>query len=212
MWSHGNLSIGGLAAATAMALRLNGISHWVMWEMTSLYEQVGTVQDGINTLTIQNQIIDKVDAQPLAVKQGEVSFLEVDFGYNQQQQENNQILLKGLNLIIRPGEKVGLVGRSGAGKSTIVNLLLRFYEVEKGAILIDHQNNILPNYNPATNLNYYFNDDRSKITLYRRPDHIAEVTFDTDKNVQLTVNQDGTIVRQQVNQGGSTVINIKQTK
>jgi ATP-binding cassette subfamily B multidrug efflux pump len=140
MWSHGNLSIGGLAAATAMALRLNGISHWVMWEMTSLYEQVGTVQDGINTLTIQNQIIDKVDAQPLAVKQGEVSFLEVDFGYNQQQQENNQILLKGLNLIIRPGEKVGLVGRSGAGKSTIVNLLLRFYEVEKGAILIDHQN------------------------------------------------------------------------
>jgi ATP-binding cassette subfamily B multidrug efflux pump len=111
-----------------------------MWEMTSLYEQVGTVQDGINTLTIQNQIIDKVDAQPLAVKQGEVSFVEVDFGYNQQQQENNQILLKGLNLIIRPGEKVGLVGRSGAGKSTIVNLLLRFYEVEKGAILIDHQN------------------------------------------------------------------------
>ena len=140
MWSHGNLSIGGLAAATAMALRLNGISHWVMWEMTSLYEQVGTVQDGINTLTIQNQIIDKVDAQPLAVKQGEVSFVEVDFGYNQQQQDNNQILLKGLNLIIRPGEKVGLVGRSGAGKSTIVNLLLRFYEVEKGAILIDHQN------------------------------------------------------------------------
>jgi hypothetical protein len=74
------------------------------------------------------------------------------------------------------------------------------------------EKNILPNYNPATNLNYYFNDDRSKITLYRRPDHVAEVTLDTDKNAQLTVNQDGIITRQQVNQGGSTVINIKQTK
>lgn len=141
MCSHGSLSIGGLAAATAMALRLNGISHWVMWEMTSLYEQVGTVQDGINTLTIQNQIIDQADAKQLEVKTGEVKFEQVDFGYNQARQEASEnILLKGLNLTIKPGEKVGLVGRSGAGKSTIVNLLLRFYEVEKGAILIDQQN------------------------------------------------------------------------
>ena len=141
MWSHQHLSIGGLAAATAMALRLNGISHWVMWEMTSLYEQVGTVQDGINTLSTQNQIIDKANAKPLIVKKGEVKFDDVDFGYNQQQHETSKaILLKGLNLRIKPGEKVGLVGRSGAGKSTIVNLLLRFYEVEKGVILIDQQN------------------------------------------------------------------------
>lgn len=141
MWSHQTLSVGGLAAAIAMALRLNGISHWVMWEMTSLYEQVGTVQDGINTLTTQNQIIDKPNAKPLDVKRGEVKFDHVDFGYNQVQQETSKaILLKGLNLNIKPGEKVGLVGRSGAGKSTIVNLLLRFYEVEKGAILIDQQN------------------------------------------------------------------------
>ena len=74
------------------------------------------------------------------------------------------------------------------------------------------EKNLLPNYNPATNLGYYFNDDRSKTTLYRRPDHIAEVTFDTDRNAQLIINQDGTIVKQQVNQGGSTVVNIKQTK
>jgi hypothetical protein len=74
------------------------------------------------------------------------------------------------------------------------------------------EKNLLPNYNPATNLGYYFNDDRSKITLYRRPDHIAEVTFDTDRNAQLIINQDGTITKQQVNQGGSTVVNIKQTK
>jgi ATP-binding cassette subfamily B multidrug efflux pump len=141
MWSHEDLSVGGLAAAIAMALRLNGVSHWVMWEMTSLYEQVGTVQDGINTLTTQNQIVDKPDAKPLNVKKGEVKFEDVDFGYNQEQQTASKtILLKGLNLTIKPGEKVGLVGRSGAGKSTIVNLLLRFYEVEKGAILIDQQN------------------------------------------------------------------------
>ena len=96
--------------------------------------------------------------------------------------------------------------------------LLSFVETDelsagnKTALADAFQKNILPNYNPATNLNYYFNDDKSKIILYRRPDHVAEVTFDTNKNAQLTINQDGTIVKQQVNQGGSTVINIKQTK
>jgi ATP-binding cassette subfamily B multidrug efflux pump len=141
LWSINELTIGGLAAATAMSLRLNGISHWVMWEMTSLYEQVGTVQDGMNTLTIDNKINDRADAKPLLVKHGEVKFDRVDFGYNHDQQETNKkIVLESLNINIKPGEKVGLVGRSGAGKSTIVNLLLRFYEVENGAILIDDQN------------------------------------------------------------------------
>jgi ATP-binding cassette subfamily B multidrug efflux pump len=135
LWSKGQVSVGGVAAATAMALRLNGVSHWVMWEMTSLYEQVGTVQDGINTLTTHNKIIDTVDAKPLQVKQGEIKFEAVDFSYNQ-----NRNILNQLNLHIKAGEKVGLVGRSGAGKSTIVNLLLRFFEVEKGQILIDGQN------------------------------------------------------------------------
>jgi len=141
LWSMNELTIGGLAAATAMSLRLNGISHWVMWEMTSLYEQVGTVQDGMNTLTIDNKINDRADAKPLVVKHGEVKFDRVEFGYNHDQQETNKkIVLESLNINIKPGEKVGLVGRSGAGKSTIVNLLLRFYEVENGAILIDGQN------------------------------------------------------------------------
>ncbi len=141
LWSINELTIGGLAAATAMSLRLNGISHWVMWEMTSLYEQVGTVQDGMNTLTIENKINDTTDAKPLVVQQGEVKLDTVDFGYNHEDQTTNKkIVLKGLNITIKPGEKVGLVGRSGAGKSTIVNLLLRFYEVESGAILIDGQN------------------------------------------------------------------------
>jgi len=135
LWSKGEVSVGGVAAATAMSLRLNGISHWVMWEMTSLYEQIGTVQDGINTLTTHNKINDIDGAKPLLVNNGEVKFDSVDFSYG-----GNREILKSLNLHIKPGEKVGLVGRSGAGKSTIVNLLLRFYEVESGQILIDGQN------------------------------------------------------------------------
>ncbi len=135
LWSKGQVSVGGVAAATAMSLRLNGISHWVMWEMTSLYEQIGTVQDGINTLTTHNKINDVEGAKPLQVNKGEIKFESVDFSYG-----GSRAILKGLNLNIKAGEKVGLVGRSGAGKSTIVNLLLRFYEVESGQILIDDQN------------------------------------------------------------------------
>ena len=140
LWSKGEVSVGGVAAATAMSLRLNGISHWVMWEMTSLYEQVGTVQDGMNTLTMRNKINDEETAKPLQVAQGEISFDSVDFNYGREIKDGRNEVLKNLNLNIKAGEKVGLVGRSGAGKSTIVNLLLRFYEVEAGSILIDGQN------------------------------------------------------------------------
>ena len=140
LWSKGEVSVGGVAAATAMSLRLNGISHWVMWEMTSLYEQVGTVQDGMNTLTMHNAINDAENAKPLQVSTGEVKFDAVDFNYGRKFQDGRNEVLKNLNLTIKAGEKVGLVGRSGAGKSTIVNLLLRFFEVESGSILIDGQN------------------------------------------------------------------------
>ena len=140
LWSKGEVTVGGVAAATAMSLRLNGVSHWVMWEMTSLYEQVGTVQDGINTLTTHNKISDAIDAKPLQVTQGEIKFEAVDFNYGRAFQDGRKDILKNLNLHIKAGEKIGLVGRSGAGKSTIVNLLLRFYEVESGSILIDNQN------------------------------------------------------------------------
>lgn len=135
LWSRGEVGLGGVAAATAMAFRLNGISHWVMWEMTSLYEQVGTVQDGINTLSIPRQVNDIPDAVSLEVNLGHVHFNRVRFTYPQQQP-----LLENFVLNIQPGEKVGLVGRSGAGKSTIVNLLLRFYEIDAGSIEIDGQN------------------------------------------------------------------------
>ena len=134
LWTQNEISIGGVAAATAMALRLNGISHWVMWELTSLYEHIGTAQDGVNTLSLPQQIVDKPQAQVLNVSAGEITFDQVEFAYGMKAS-----VLKALNLNVKPGEKIGLVGRSGAGKSTIVNLLLRFYDVEQGRVLIDGQ-------------------------------------------------------------------------
>ncbi len=134
LWTLGELGVGAVAAATAMALRLNGISHWVMWEMASLFEHIGTVQDGMNTLSRPHLVTDRADAVPLQVTRGDIRFEQVGFAYG-----GTKPVLDGLTLHIRPGEKIGLVGRSGAGKSTIVNLLLRFYDVESGRVLIDGQ-------------------------------------------------------------------------
>ncbi|WKB55245.1 ABC transporter ATP-binding protein/permease [Eleftheria terrae] len=133
-WASGAAGIGAVAAATAMALRLNGISHWVMWEMASLFEYIGTVEDGITTLSRPHAVLDRPDAQPLQVTRGEVRFENVSFAYG-----GEKPVIDHLNLHIRPGEKIGLVGRSGAGKSTVINLLLRFYDVEGGRILVDGQ-------------------------------------------------------------------------
>jgi ATP-binding cassette subfamily B multidrug efflux pump len=134
LWTHGEIGLGALAAATAMALRLNGISHWVMWEMAMLFEHVGTVQDGINTLSRPHTVVDQPGAVPLEVSRGDVRFDHVSFAYG-----GRDKVIDDLDLHIRAGEKIGLVGRSGAGKSTIVNLLLRFHDVESGRILIDGQ-------------------------------------------------------------------------
>ena len=138
LWTHGAVRVGAVAAAAAMALRLNGLSHWVLWEMTGLFENVGTVQDGINTLTRPQQVLDHADATPLKVSRGAVRFENVRFSY-QQRDAAARPVIENLSLDIRPGEKIGLVGRSGAGKSTLVNLLLRFYDVQGGRILIDGQ-------------------------------------------------------------------------
>jgi ATP-binding cassette, subfamily B, multidrug efflux pump len=136
LWTQGRVGVGAVAAATAMALRLNGISHWVMWEMASLFEQIGTVQDGIGTLARSPTVVDVPDAQPLRVTRGDIRFEQVSFAYGSSAAGP---VIDNLNLHIRPGEKIGLVGRSGAGKSTIVNLLLRFYDVQQGRLLIDGQ-------------------------------------------------------------------------
>ena len=138
LWARGAVGIGALASATAMALRLNGLSHWVMWEMTSLFEHVGTVQDGINTLARPQQVLDRPAAVTLQVSRGEVHFEQVRFSYGPAR-PGARPLIDGLDLRIAAGEKIGLVGRSGAGKSTLVNLLLRFYDLDGGRITIDGQ-------------------------------------------------------------------------
>jgi ATP-binding cassette subfamily B multidrug efflux pump len=172
LWSRGEAGLGAVAAVTAMVLRLHGMSHWIMWEMTSLFEHVGTVQDGINTLSTAQLVTDKTDAQPLQVKQGDIRFEQVDFAYG-----GSRKVLDGFSLHIRPGEKVGLVGRSGAGKSTIVNLLLRFYDVEAGHIFIDGQdisqvtqNSLRENIGMVTQDTSLLHRSVRENILYGRPD------------------------------------------
>ncbi|MES3003921.1 MAG: ABC transporter ATP-binding protein [Pseudomonadota bacterium] len=134
LWTHGEIGVGAVAAVTAMALRISGMSHWIMWEMASLFENIGTVQDGIGTLTRPRVVVDAPDAMPLHVPRGEVKFEHVNFNYGKATP-----VIQDFSLTVRPGEKIGLIGRSGAGKSTLVNLLLRFHDVESGRILIDGQ-------------------------------------------------------------------------
>jgi ATP-binding cassette subfamily B multidrug efflux pump len=134
LWTQGEVGAGAVAAVSAMALRISGMSHWIMWEMASLFENVGTIQDGIATLTRARQVVDQPDAATLRVARAEVAFDNVRFGYGKPQP-----VIADFALTVRPGEKIGLIGRSGAGKSTLVNLLLRFYDVDGGRILIDGQ-------------------------------------------------------------------------
>jgi len=135
LWTLGQATAGVVAAVVAMALRLMGYSHWVMWQMTGLFENVGTIQDGILTLTKPRTILDAPGAKPLAVARGEIAFEDVRFAYK----DGGRAVIDHLDLTIRPGERIGLIGRSGAGKTTLVNLLLRFHEPQGGRILIDGQ-------------------------------------------------------------------------
>ena len=134
LWTDNAITVGAIAIAVSLALRLNGMSQWIMWEISSLFENIGTVTDGMNTLSKTTIIQDEPNAKPLVVNQGKIDFNQVCFHYGEQTG-----VIEDLNLNIKAGEKVGLVGRSGAGKSTLVNLLMRFYDVEKGQINIDDQ-------------------------------------------------------------------------
>jgi ATP-binding cassette subfamily B multidrug efflux pump len=132
------VGIGAVAASTAMALRLQGMSHWIMWEMTSLFENIGTVQDGMKTLSRPRSVLDAPDAVALDVPRGEVRFDHAVFRYGTPAEKGRNVI-DDMSLTVAPGEKIGLVGRSGAGKSTLVNLLLRFHDLQGGRILIDGQ-------------------------------------------------------------------------
>lgn len=134
LWYKGYVGGGTVAAATAMSMRFNSVSQWAMWVVADLFEHIGTAEDGMKLLSVPPKIVDKSNAKPLKIKSGKVKFKNVIFSY-----EPGKPILKNFNLTISPGEKVGLVGRSGAGKSTVINLLLRFFDVDSGNILIDGQ-------------------------------------------------------------------------
>ena len=140
LWSLNAISAGAIAVAVSLSLRLNGMAQWIMWEISSLFENIGTATDGMKTLSNPIKVDDKPNATTLKVTQGGIEFENVHFNYGKAANETNRgPVMNGLNLNIKPGEKIGLVGRSGAGKSTLVNLLLRFYDTDSGSIKIDGQ-------------------------------------------------------------------------
>ncbi|PZW44567.1 ABC transporter ATP-binding protein [Pseudomonas sp. URMO17WK12:I2] len=135
LWSESLISTGAIALALGLVIRINNMAEWIMWVVNGIFENVGTVQDGMQTIVQPREVLDREDAKPLQVQQGGVRFEDVHFHYGKRGG-----VISGLNIEIRPGEKIGLVGPSGAGKSTLVNLLLRLYDLESGRILIDGQN------------------------------------------------------------------------
>jgi ATP-binding cassette subfamily B multidrug efflux pump len=135
LWTQSLISVGAIALATGLVIRIVNMSGWIMWVVTGIFENIGMVQDGLQSISQPVSVTDRDQAKPLTVAKGEVRFENVDFHYGKRSG-----IIGGLNLTIKPGEKIGLIGPSGAGKSTLVNLLLRLYDVEGGKILIDGQN------------------------------------------------------------------------
>lgn len=135
LWSSGVISVGSIAMASALVIRLNQMSGWILRTITSLFENIGTLQNAIETISRPNEIVDQPEADDLTVEAGEIRFENIRFHYGREEGG----VIDDLSLTVAPGERVGLVGRSGAGKSTLVNLLLRLYDLEGGRILIDGQ-------------------------------------------------------------------------
>jgi ATP-binding cassette subfamily B multidrug efflux pump len=142
LWQENAIGIGAITIAISLALRLNGMAQWIMWEVSALFENIGTVVDGMKTLSQPLQVTDKDDAQALKVTHGNIDITDMNFSYamaNKRGEIKQQRIINNLNLNIKAGEKIGVVGRSGAGKSTLVNALMRFYDLESGSIKIDGQ-------------------------------------------------------------------------
>jgi ATP-binding cassette subfamily B multidrug efflux pump len=134
LWSQGRVTVGAIALATGLVIRINNMSGWIMWVVNGLFEDIGTVQDGMQTVARPHTVTDAPGARPLQVSRGAIRFEGIHFHYGKRGG-----VIAGLDLEVRPGEKIGLVGPSGAGKSTLVNVLLRLYDLEAGRILIDGQ-------------------------------------------------------------------------
>ncbi|WP_338722990.1 ABC transporter ATP-binding protein [Devosia sp. XK-2] len=177
LWMGGFMTPGSLAVSLGLVMRFQGMSQWVMWEMSSLFENIGTVKDGINSISLPRVVQDKAEAQPLPRVNGDIRFENVAFHYGK-----SSGVISGLNLHVRPGEKIGLVGRSGAGKSTIVNLLLRFYDRADGRILIDGhdiggvtQDSLRANIGVVTQDTSLLHRSVRENILYGRPDATEEM-------------------------------------
>jgi ATP-binding cassette, subfamily B, multidrug efflux pump len=136
LWAQGTVSAGVVVTALPLAWQIANVAGWVSWEITGIFENIGVVQEGMQTIAVPHSGVDRPGAAKLEVSRGEIRFEDVFFTYGRR---DATPVLNRLNFTIRPGERVGLVGRSGAGKSTLVNLLLRFYDLEQGAIRIDGQ-------------------------------------------------------------------------
>ncbi len=134
LWSRGQISVGAITLATGLVIRIHNMSGWIMWTVNGIFEDIGSVQDGMQTISQPVLVQDMPDAVPLQVTQGQVQFEHIHFHYGKRGG-----VIAGLDLQVCAGEKIGLVGPSGAGKSTLVNVLLRLYDLEQGRILIDGQ-------------------------------------------------------------------------
>jgi ATP-binding cassette subfamily B multidrug efflux pump len=145
LWTQGKVEVGTVAMALPLSWQIINISGWVAWQITSIFENIGVIQEGMMTIARPIALTDRPDAAELKVTRGEIKFDNVQFGYGRERfisedgHERPFAVIDGLSLTVKPGEKIGLIGRSGAGKSTLVNLLLRFFDLEGGRILIDGQ-------------------------------------------------------------------------
>jgi ATP-binding cassette subfamily B multidrug efflux pump len=145
LWTQGKVEVGTVAMALPLAWQIVNIAGWVAWQITSVFENIGVIQEGMMTIARPIALTDRTDAAELNVTHGEIRFEDVSFGYGRERLVDEDghgrpfAVIDGLTLTVKPGEKIGLIGRSGAGKSTLVNLLLRFFDLEGGRIVIDGQ-------------------------------------------------------------------------
>ncbi|MBO6901539.1 MAG: ABC transporter ATP-binding protein [Rhizobiaceae bacterium] len=185
-WITGSVSVGAVAVALGLVMRLEGMSHWIMWELAGVFENIGMAQDGMNTIAQPRDVQDSPDAEKLDVKRGAIAFKNVRFHYGK-----DKGVIENLTLSVKPGEKVGLVGRSGAGKSTLINVLLRLYDLEGGSILIDGQDiaeatqdSLRANIGMVTQDTSLLHRSVRDNILYGRPDATEEMMIEAAKRAE----------------------------
>ncbi|KQZ14272.1 multidrug ABC transporter ATP-binding protein [Mesorhizobium sp. Root554] len=188
LWLNGTVTVGAVAVVIGLVLRLYGMSQWIMWEVSGLFENIGTVQDGIGSISLPRVVEDMPGAPDIEVAQGGIAFENVRFHYGKQKG-----VIEDLSLSVRPGEKVGIVGRSGAGKSTLVNLLLRFYDIESGRIVIDGQDIAAVTQDSLRGAIGMVTQDTSLLhrsvrenILYGRPDASEEMMLEAARRAEAT--------------------------